>query len=319
MHVVAITGATSFIGTHLLEHLLPQEDVCLRLLINRNVNVSCAGSRRVVMSQGNMLKPGALHAFLDPGCVVVNLAYLGGCSPEENIVAVENLLESCIAVGVRRLVHCSTAVVAGRVRTKKVTEVTDLNPVTEYEVTKEKIEKIILEKSKGSFESVILRPTAVFGRDGENLIKLAENLRRGNRIANYLKSCIHQYRRMNLVCIANVVAAIEFLIHTRLNVDGEIFIISDDEDPSNNYRDIEAFLMSRMDCKGYPLPPFAIPFPFLKTLLRIMGRTNVNPELVYDCGKILSAGLQKPVRFGEGLSHFSDWYVQRYGANRGNA
>jgi nucleoside-diphosphate-sugar epimerase len=316
VQVIAVTGASSFIGTHLLEHLLPQEEVSLRLLINRNVNVPIARSGRISIQQGNMLKPETLRGFVETGCVVVNLAYLDGCPPEENILAIENLLKSCMEAGVRRLVHCSTAVVAGRTHVRKITETTGANPVTEYEVTKERIEKLILEKSKGLFEAVILRPTAVFGRGGQNLIKLAENLRSGNRIINYLKSCIHQYRRMNLVYIDNVVAALLFLIRTRLNVDGEVFIISDDEDSSNNYHDVEEYLMSRLNCRRYPFLPVPIPFPVLKTLLRIVGRTNINPELVYDCGKILSAGLKKPVRFEEGLSRFSDWYAQNDFTNR---
>ena len=316
MQVIAVTGASSFIGTHLLELLSLWEDVHLKLLVNRNVSVPIAGSGRVSINQGNMLKPETLNDFVEPGCIVVNLAYLDGRPPEENILAIENLLKSCIKAGVQRLIHCSTAGVVGKVHTHKVTEATDVNPVMEYEATKRRIEKIILEKPKRSFEAVILRPTAVFGRDGKNLIKLADNLRCGNRIMNYLKSCIHQYRRMNLVYIDNVVAAIAFLIRTRLNVDGEIFIISDDEDSSNNYHDVEEYLMNRLNCGRYPFLPVPIPFTVLKTLLRIVGRTNINPKLVYDCGKILSAGLKKPVRFEEGLSRFSDWYVQSHFTNR---
>jgi len=55
-----------------------------------------------------------------------------------------------------------------------------------------------------------------------------------------------------------------------------------------------------------------VPFLILKALLWLSGRTNDNPALVYDCGKILSSGFKKPVSFEEGLSHFSDWYIKTH-------
>jgi len=221
-------------------------------------------------------------------------------------------MEVCSNTKIKRLIHCSTAVVAGRAATDRVTENTPKKPLQEYESTKSKIEEIILGKSAGIFETVILRPTAVFGKDGKNLVKLMDSLMNGNRLINYLKSCIYQYRRMNLVYVDNVVAAIEFLMRTDRNLNGEIFIISDDDDPSNNYRDLEKYLIKRMGCREYPIAPVSLPFPILRFLLRLAGRTNDNPALVYDCGKLLSTGFKKPLSLKEGLSRFSDWYIKTH-------
>jgi nucleoside-diphosphate-sugar epimerase len=309
---IAITGAAGFIGTHLLEHLSQCSDLRFRLLVHINLNVPLSESQNVLIFHGNLLELDTLDGFPETGCVVVNLAYLGGRPLEENLAAIENLLESCKRAKIKRLIHCSTATVSGRVATNKITENTSENPLQEYEITKSRVERLILEKSDGVFEAVILRPTAVFGKGGRNLIKLMEDLRHGNRVVNYLKSCIYQYRRMNLVCIDNVVSAIEFLIRTNRNIGGETFIISDDADPSNNYRDIEKYLMRKMDCKEYFVPPVSLPFPLLRSLLRLAGRTNDNPNLVYDCGKIISAGFKKTLTFQEGLSTFSDWYIKAH-------
>lgn len=309
---IAITGAAGFIGTQLVERLSQRGDQRLRLLVHVNLNVELPESRNISISHGDLLKSDTLDDFPETGCVVVNLAYLGGRPLEENLTAIENLLVACKRAKIKRLIHCSTAIVSGRVGTNKITENTSENPMQEYEVIKSRVERLILEKSAGVFEAVILRPTAVFGKGGRNLIKLMEDLRHGNRAVNYLKSCIYQYRRMNLVCIDNVVSAIEFLIRTNRNIGGETFIISDDADPSNNYRDIEKYLMRKMDCKTYFVPPVSLPLPILRALLRLSGRTNDNPDLVYDCGKIISAGFKKPVSFKEGLSRFSDWYIKTH-------
>jgi len=312
MQVVSIIGASSFIGTHLLERLSLCSDLHLRLLVNRNPNLILQESEKFSIIRGNLLDTKTLNGLVETGCIVINLAYLSGRPPEENFAAINNLVEVCSRAKIRRLIHCSTAVVSGRVSADRVTENTPNRPVKEYEVTKQKIEKIILEKSDGLFETIILRPTAVFGKGGSNLIKLADDLLCENSLVNYIKSCIYQFRRINLVYIDNVVAAIEFFIQTDRNITGETFIISDDEDPSNNYRDIEKYLMKRMGCKPYPVPPVSVPFLILKSLLWLSGRTNDNPALVYDCGKILSSGFKKPVSFEEGLSHFSDWYIKTH-------
>lgn len=312
MQLIAITGASSFIGTHLIKRLSLCSDLRLRLLVNRNLNIPLQESEKVSIIRGNLLDIKTLNGFVETGCIVINLAYLSGHLPEENFAAMNNLLEVCSKANIRRLIHCSTAVVAGRVSADRVMEDTQIRPLKEYEVTKQRIEKIILEKSDGLFETVILRPTAVFGKNGSNLVKLADDLLCGNRLVNYIKTCIYQFRRMNLVYIDNVVAAIEFFVQTDRNIIGETFIISDDEDPSNNYRDIEKYLMKRMGCKPYPVPPVPAPFLILKSLLRFSGRTNDNPALVYDCGKILSSGFKKPVSFKDGLSRFSDWYKKTH-------
>jgi len=317
MHqTVAITGASSFIGTHLLEALLQGRDLHLKVLAHRNRNVPLRESTNVTITPGNLLDRETLDGFVESGCTVVNLAYLSGCPPEENLLAARNLVDACVTAKIKRLIHCSTAVVSGRVSTDRVTETTPGRPLQEYEVIKSRIEEIVLEKSRGEFETVILRPTAVFGPGGRNLLKLADALRCGKQFVNYLKSCIYQYRKMNLVCVENVTAAIEFFIRTDHEMKGETFIVSEDEDPSNNYRDVEAYLMKRLGCKAYPFPPVSLPFPILGSLLRLAGRSNDHPALVYDCSKILSVGFKKPVRFEEGLSRFADWYIKTHSPDK---
>ena len=79
---------------------------------------------------------------------------------------------SALKKHIKRLIHCSTAVVAGRVNDNIVTEQTECNPRTEYEKTKYQIEQILTQKARNHFPLTILRPTAVFGENGKNLLKL---------------------------------------------------------------------------------------------------------------------------------------------------
>ena len=258
------------------------------------------------------MKPESLEGFTVPGCTVVNLAYLGDGSRRENLTAIENLAEASARAKVRRFIHCSTAVITGRVPDDVIDEETKHNPKSEYEKTKLEVEKTLLGRYGNLFELVILRPTAVFGPGGKNLLKLARDLREGNWIINYLKSCIFGYRRMNLVYIDNVVSSIAFLMDSQKRMSREIFIISDDEYESNNYRDVEQFLMKKLGIRDYPLPRFSLPSFVLAFLLKLAGKSNLNPAATYDCQKLLRTGFNKRVPFHEGLASFADWYRDEF-------
>ena len=315
MDVIAITGATGFIGGRLLDYLGCREDFQIRVLIHRNRSSKILNRDNIIMVEGDLMCPETLNRFITRGCTVVNLVYLRGRSKQENLMAMDNLARVCTEAKIKRFIHCSTAVVAGKVPDKVINENTTCNPINEYEETKLAVEKILLGGNSNLFEIVILRPTAVFGPGGKNLLKLANDLREGNSVINYLKSCLFNDRKMNMVYIDNVVAAIAFLIDINKKMDREIFIVSDDEHPLNNYSDIEKYLMKSFGHKSYRIPRIPLPFFILAFFLKLAGRSNLNPASVYDCQKLLNAGFKKPVLFDEGLAYFADWYKGKFYQN----
>jgi len=304
--VIAVTGATGFIGRRLIHVLGARGDAALRVLVRNSDAIAGTGFRGDAI-EGDMRNPAAFARILEEGCTWVNMAHLDMPSETDQIKAMSSLLEMCREKRIKRLVHCSTAVVAGRSTARVVTESTDCLPGDRYEAEKLAIERVLLQKCGESPEVVILRPTAVFGPRGRNLIKLADDLRRQPSFVNYLKSCLQGGRRMNLVHVDNVVAAIAFLIDARAGVAGEVFIVSDDEAPGNNFRDVERRLMAGLGVRDYPVAPAALPRWMLSVALRATGRTNSNPDRVYDCSKIVARGLKKPVAFEEGLADFAAW------------
>jgi nucleoside-diphosphate-sugar epimerase len=312
MRVISITGASGFIGRHLLAALGSCADIQIRVLVHKNSKPFSKDIGNRALIKGDIAKPETLEGFLEPGSVLVNLAYSSALSRSENIAAMESLVEAGTRAGIKRLVHCSTAVVAGQVPATAVHEDTPCRPVGEYELTKLALEETLQEKSAGKFELAILRPTAVFGPGGRNLLKLAKDLTVGSRTVNYLKSCLQGRRKMNLICVENVIAALVFLINTDRPLHQEIFIVSDDESPINNYRDVEMRLMQRFGMSDYTFPPVPIPDFMLALLLRLAGRSNMNPRRVYDGHRLTTLGYRKPVTFEAGLSSFGDWYKNRY-------
>jgi nucleoside-diphosphate-sugar epimerase len=310
MHTVAITGASGYIGRHLVAQLSQLADVRVKVLTRRMPRPEGAVNFGwgVEVFEGDLHVPSSLSGFLEPGCTVVHLAYLQGGGQTENLRATTALMDACQVAKIHRLIHCSTAAVVGRVNDNSVTEFTPCHPVSEYGITKLKIEETVLEASKSGFDAVILRPTSVFGPEGGSLKKLVADLIASKNMRNYLKSCLFGKRRMNLVHVDNVVAAIVFTVYQEKRFDGDRFIVSEDDNSRNNFADVELFLMRQLKVANYTVPPVLLPLSWLSFLLWLLGRNNVNPRCNYDPGKLLSLGFKRPIKFEEGLKHYSDWY-----------
>lgn len=308
MSDIVVVGGAGFAGRCLVAGLSAQDGVTIRALVHNSIPPEWAGKNGVIPVNGDLLSPETLPALCTPGSTVVNLAYLRGGTREQNLAAVDNLLEACLKAKIKRFIQCSTVSVFGRATGDAVTEASECRPLTEYEKTKLDIEKAVLRKSRDAFEAVILRPSAIFGPGGKNLLKMASELKAGNGVVSYLKSCLYSGRRMNLVSVYNVAAAIEFFIRTEKPVDGEVFIVSDDDSAANNYTSVEEHLRRGFGLGTSPVPPLPAPVPAVKALLFAAGKSNFNPRLVYSPQKLLDFGFKKRVSLEEGLTEFAEWY-----------
>lgn len=309
MREYSITGATGFLGRHLVESLARRPDVRLRALAHSTADNKLPRSENVHWVRGDLGDPGIVADLLTGGSTLIHLAYPGSWSPQEHLAGNLQLARTAAECGVRRVVHCSTAAVAGATPEKQVRETTLPVPRTEYEHSKLALESAWRTHSAGSFDLVIARPTAVFGPNGKNLLKLADALADGNATINYLRSSLFGDRKMNLVCVRNVVASLEFLATREEAFDGATFLISDDDDPLNNYRDVERILKQAFGIAGHPLAPLPVPAAVLSALLRLAGRSNINPARIYDGSRLQEAGWRKICDLEQGLRDFSAWYL----------
>jgi nucleoside-diphosphate-sugar epimerase len=318
MSVLAITGASGFLGRTLLAAPLPAEFSELRVLVHHQRIAQPPGGGRLVSVEGNLLDPAPLRSLVAPGATVINLAYITMQEPAAgNLAASRNLLAACREAGIKRLIHCSTAVVAGSAPEDVITEDTPCRPVTDYERAKYRVEREMRDGAAGNHEIAILRPTVVFGPGGRNLMSQARRIARGSRLANLLYSALQGDRRMNLVSVHNVVAALLFLAASGREVDQQTYIVSDDAHRSNNYRGVARILGRELGrervVSGYALPPV-----FLKATLKARGRTNLNPRRVYADDKLRAAGFVKPRAFEAALAEFARW-VRHDSADKADA
>lgn len=307
MNTVAIVGASGYIGRRLVEELRRLGSYRIKLLSRSLDQYSTVAGLDVEVVKGDMQDMASLQELFEADCTVVNLVYLWDAGEAGNLAVTHNLLEACKTARVGRLIHCSTAAVVGRVPDNLITENTVCRPVTEYGITKLKIEEAVINAARSNFDAAILRPTSVFGPGGDPLKKLSSDLVSGSRLRNYLKSCLFGKRRMNLVHVANVVAAILFLMDRTESLKGEVFIVSDDDSTGNNFADVESRLMQQFHIPYYH---FRLPMPLglLGFMLARLGRNNINPRCNYAPDKLLALGFKRPVSFEAGLAEYAIWY-----------
>lgn len=319
MQTIAITGASGFIGKNLVSELIRMGGYEIRVLSRNRLRDLREGrfDQDIGIFEGDLSAPESLKDFLVQDCIVINLVYLWNAGEASNLECTNNLLAACNDAKVARLVHFSTAAVAGRAFGNLINEKTPCLPITEYGKTKLRIEKSIVDFKKNDFDAVILRPTSVFGVGGDPLKKLSNELIGGPRYKSYLKSCLFGRRRMNLVHVTNVVAAAIFLIEYADRLDDEIFIVSNDDDPKNNFIDVERLLMDGFGVKKFFLPRIPLPLIWLKWLLIALRRNSVNPCCSFDSSKLSKLGFNSPIGLCEGLAQYIDWYHTFYICEKG--
>ncbi len=279
---------------------------------------AAAAPEGVTWHTADLLASTSFDLALEPGDVVINLAYMSGGSAAENISLVDNIIQACLRRRVARLLHCSTAVVIGAARTARVTESTPCVPVTAYEQTKLTMEQHVLSARSNGLDVGMLRPTAIVGPGGQNLVKLAKSLQHSHRTVNYLRACLFGRRPMHLVPVRNVAAALLHLAVLPGGLNGEVYIVASDDDPENNFQNVEEGLMRALGLESRKFPILPVPRQLLSLLLRLRGRSETSMARCFESKKLLATNF-RPIdsvamavrTFGESLRQHSSSILPR--------
>ncbi len=292
---IFVFGASGFIGRHIAKEATNDE----LTFVTHNLNQGVSDRNWL---EADLLKPESLANILPPGSSVINLAYSASATSDANIEMAGNLVQACLHAKVSRLVHCSTAVVAGANDSPVLDEDSECLPSTAYERNKYDIEKIFMGAASHNLGVCILRPTAVIGPSGQNLKKMLSEILGGNNVGNFIRSSIHGKRALNLVPVRDVVSAIFHLC--KHSTPSGIYICSADDDPDNRYDRVEEVIRAVLG-KERQLTPFRLPDRILDILLKA-SRTGSGQfaNRHYSSKKLFSTGFQRTEKISDAVREF---------------
>lgn len=178
--MILVTGATGFIGSHLVDELIRRR--CQVRILVRNSFDSRHSLKGVETSLGDITDNASLISALKKIDVVFHLAAAINLSTESmeryreiNVLGTENLFKAIKAsdTRIKRFVFCSSVGVFGPLDSLPANEETRCNPVNFYELSKYEAEKSV--RAIGAADHIpvsIIRPSWVYGPNDKRTFKL---------------------------------------------------------------------------------------------------------------------------------------------------
>lgn len=169
-----VTGANGFTGSHLVRALLQQGNIVVGL-VRKSSNLARLSNCNVQLVYGDITDRDALRAAMTGVDTVFHTAAyveLGLVNESEmervNLEGTRAVLEVAQAVGIAKLVYCSTIGIFGDTKGEVIKETftrTQSNFSSAYDRTKYQAQQLVDQFAKGGFPAVSILPSGIFGSD----------------------------------------------------------------------------------------------------------------------------------------------------------
>jgi nucleoside-diphosphate-sugar epimerase len=280
---VLVTGATGFVGQHVVRALLAGDGIAVRILArspSRVREVFGPAAEAMDVRLGDLTDAASLGTVCQGvDCVIhsgsaVPYAFAGAAPPGEftrvNIQGTERLAQDALRAGVRRWVQVSSTAAMGTPHEATVDETIPCRPVSAYQVSKHGSEQALLRLQRAGLDVAIVRPCLVAGegKRGGELLKLFRLCARGlfPVIGGRLKV------EKPLVAVDDVVQAL--LLAATRGASGGVYLVH-----SDGGHTLGAILEEAGRLVGKRRPYVSIPLPVAKAVAhfgswgsRLLGR-----------------------------------------------
>ncbi len=167
---VLVTGGTGFTGTALVERLLALGHAVVALDYKEGLQSDALRADGAEVIIGSVTDPPVVGKSMKGVEVVFHLAAAfrelnkpGSYYDKVNVGGTRVVLSAARREGVRKFIYCSTCGVHGNVDHPPADEDAPIRPTENYQRTKYEAEPIVSRETAPGFETVILRPAAIYG------------------------------------------------------------------------------------------------------------------------------------------------------------
>jgi dihydroflavonol-4-reductase len=321
-----ITGATGFIGPHLVKRLVFMGHEC-RCLVRPESNTEPLERLDVELIEGDITEAESLKGIAEGINCIIHMATLGHMSNfkvtddmfnKVNVQGTMNIMQEAIRAGVKKVVHCSSVAAMGVSPEVPATEQSRCNPHHPYGHSKLAAEREVIHMvSKHALPAVIVRFSMVYGPgDWRDMLKLTRMAKKGlfPKVGN----------RPKLTPLIHVKDAVEgLLLAAEKGRIGQTYLITNQE--SLPFDDIRKALQKALGVKRLPLylPEWMALFAasLAEKLFLLVGkippvsRKNIESTLADRIFSIEKAkrelGFDPGIDPLEGLKETVAWYRQK--------
>lgn len=165
--MIAITGATGFIGKNLVKSLA-DDGREITVLVRNNRKINSFKGLDIVIKKGDLLDKESLKSFVQGNRYLIHLASVissrnQGDYSRVNVEGMKNIVETSQTLGIKKFIYISSIDA-------------QISPDSLYGSTKAAAEKIL---EKSSLDYVILRPSVIYGEyDTRNIMTMIKAARR---------------------------------------------------------------------------------------------------------------------------------------------
>jgi nucleoside-diphosphate-sugar epimerase len=167
---IFVTGGTGFTGMALVKRLIDEGHEVVSLDYQEGVKTDEIRAWGATVVIGSVTDPAVVEECMDGVDIVQHLAAAfreldvpNSYYDEVNVGGTRIVLESAFAHRVKKFIYCSTCGVHGNVENPPGNEEAPIAPGDYYQQTKYDAEPLVNEFCKKGMETVILRPSAIYG------------------------------------------------------------------------------------------------------------------------------------------------------------
>ncbi len=322
---VLVTGASGFLGSHLIDALINQ-GYQVKALVRKTVNPNLLNKPGLELCHGDITDKNILSCAVKDSIIVYHCAAKvsdwGSAKPffKVNVEGTENLLKASLREKVERFVHVSSLTVLDISKNHWLSDEGHPYPEKYFEsYTKTKVlaEKLVMRyyREEG-LPVVIVRPSVIWGPGDTTILPRLISLLKSGKFFFIGKG----NQKINLSYISNAVDAL-LLAGTGKKAVGQIYNIADDEQITFNgfIKELASLLNIDPPVKSIPFPLAYLIASFLELwakaarsktppLLTRYGVYLASSQAVFDTSKAKNElGYQPRVSFEEGLQTTGHW------------